>query len=556
MYSSFYYIDMKKIYIIIASSVNRRKYAALAECGRVLVPIKQLCIIILLALTVTSCKKDFIDLSPEDQISGANFFKTEAQFRQAVVAAYTPLRDFLDNDFYTGEMRSDNTHYEFYQINRGTAYYMRENIADFTDDPTNSYTNAVYFHAYNGVSKANIILSRIDGGTLTEAAKNDIVGQAKFLRAFNYFKLVRYFGGVPLFLKEVTKADEAFLPRATVAAVYEQIIADATDAIAKLGNPVFAAGKQSGQATKGAATMLLAEVYMTQKQYDKAEALLRTLPAMGYDLLPNYADVFATTNKNSVESIFEVQYLEGLQGGQQSVFIYRFLPRSTNTTVITGVKTDNNTTGGWNTPTTDMINAYEADDKRKDASIAIAEGTYNASNLFTFSANKSIIDYVPAAGKVGVPYIKKYLHAHANPNNTNDNWPIYRYADALLLLAEALNEQPGKSADALIYLNRIRTRAFGDALHNTTTTDQAALRDIIAHERRVELAFENRRWHDLVRTGKAVEVMNAYGVKLKQQYSYLSPASYQVNNNKLLFPIPQSERELNPALTQNDGYPQ
>lgn len=527
MHSFSYYIDMKKIYIII-----------------------------LLALAATSCKKDFIDLVPEDQISSANFFKTEAQFRQAVVAAYTPLRDFLDNDFYTGEMRSDNTHYEYYQINRGTAYYMRENIADFTDDPTNSYTNAVYFHCYNGVSKANIILSRIDGGTLTEAAKNDIVGQAKFLRAFNYFKLVRYFGGVPLFLKEVKTADEAFLPRASVAEVYDQIIADASDAIAKLSNPAFSAGKQSGQATKGAATMLLAEVYMTLKQYDKAETLLRTLPTMGYDLLPNYADVFATTNKNSVESIFEVQYLEGLQGGQQSVFIYRFLPRSTNTTIITGVKTDNNTTGGWNTPTTDMINAYEPDDKRKDASIAIAEGTYNTSNLFTFSANKSIINYTPAAGKVGVPYIKKYLHPHANPNNTNDNWPIYRYADALLLLAEALNEQPGKSADALVYLNKVRARAFSDALHNITTTTQAALKDIIAHERRVELAFENHRWHDLVRTGKAVEVMNAYGVKLKQQYSYLSPASYQVNNDRLLFPIPQSERELNPALTQNNGYPQ
>jgi hypothetical protein len=473
----------------------------------------------------------------------------------ALVAAYTPLRDFLDNDFYTGEMRSDNTHYEFYQVNRGTAYVFRENIADFTDDPTNSYTNAVYFHCYNGISKANIILSRIDGGTLSDAAKNDIVGQAKFLRAFNYFKLVRYFGGVPLFLKEVVKAEDAFLLRASVDDVYKQIIDDAKDAIAKMSNPAFVSGKQNGQATKGAATMLLAEVYMTLKQPNEAEKLLTTMSTMGYDLLPNYTDVFATTNKNSIESVFEVQYLEGLQGGQQSIFIYRFLPRSTNTTIITGVKTDNNTIGGWNVPTQDMINAYEANDKRKDASIAVAEGTYGSNNLFTFSANKSIINYVPAAGKVGVPYIKKYLHAHANPSNTNDNWPIYRYSDVLLLLAEALNEQ-GKSADALVPLNRVRVRAFGDALHNITTTDKDALADTIAHERRVELAFENHRWHDLVRTGKAIDVMNAYGVKLKQQYSYLSPASYQVNIDKLLYPIPQSERELNPGLTQNQGYQQ
>jgi starch-binding outer membrane protein, SusD/RagB family len=511
-------------------------------------------VVTLLSMAAISCKKSFIELTPEDQVSGASFYKTESQFRQALVAAYTPLRDLMTNDFYTGEMRSDNTHYQFYQVNRGTAYVQRENIADFVDDPTNAYTNAVYFHCFNGISRANMILDRIDGGTLSDAAKNDIVGQAKFLRAFNYFKLVRYFGAVPLFLHEVKTADEAFLARSTAAQVYTQIVADATDAIAKMSNPVFASGKQSGQATKGAATMLLAEVYMTQKKYADAEVLLTSMAAMGYDLLPNYADVFSTANKNSKESIFEVQYLEGLQGGQQSNFIYAFLPRSSNTTLITGVKTDNGATGGWNTPTQDLIDAYETDDKRKDASIAVAEGTYNASNIFTFSANKSIINYTPAAGKIGVPYIKKYLNPHANPNNTNDNWPIYRYADALLLLAEAQNEQAKPAA--LTSLNRVRARAFGNNLHDITTTDQNALRDIIDHERRVELAFENHRWHDLVRTGKAVAVMSAFGVKQKQLYSYLPAASYQVNTNRLLFPIPQSERELNPALTQNDGYPQ
>ena len=510
-------------------------------------------LIILLAFAAVSCKDSFIDLSPDDQISGANFYKTEAQFRQALAAAYVPLRDLMLNDFYTAEMRSDNTHYEFYQVDRGTANVQRENIADFMDDPTNAYTNAIYFHCYNGISRANVILSRIDGGTLGEAAKNDIIGQAKFLRAFNYFKLVRYFGGVPLFLKEVVKAEDAFLARSSAEEVYTQIIADATDAISKLDNAVFASGKQSGQATKGAATMLLAEVYMTQKKYAAAEAQLTILNTMGYDLLPDYAAVFSTDNKNSKESIFEVQYLEGLQINQNSDFIYRFLPRSSNTTIITGFKTDNGAIGGWNTPTQDIINAYEPDDKRKDASIAIAEGTYNASYKFTFSANKSIVNYTPAPGKIGVPYIKKYLNKHTNPGNTNDNWPVYRYADALLLLAEAQAEQ-GK-AEALTSLNRVRARAFGNGEHNIVTTDPATLKDIIAHERRVELAFENHRWHDLVRTGKAVEVMNAYGIKLKQQYSYLSPASYQVTPFRLLYPIPQSERELNPALTQNDGYP-
>lgn len=506
-------------------------------------------IISIFAFTVSSCKKGFIELTPKDQYSSATFYQTEPQFRQAIAAAYVPLRDLMVNDYFTSEMRSDNTHYQPYPSNRGTAYIYRENIADFTDNPTNAYTNAVYFHCYSGISKANIVIGRIEGADIPAAAKSDIAGQAKFLRAWNYFKLVRYFGSVPLFLKEVIKAEEAFLPRSTADEVYNQIIADAKDAIAELAMP--AKFPQTGQATKGSATMLLADVYVTQKKYAEAEALLITLPAMGYALLSNYADVFLPANKNSKESLFEVQYLEGIQGGQQSNFIYLFLLRTTNTTLITGIATNNSGIGGWNTPTQDIIDAYEADDKRKDASVAIAEGAYNTSDLFVISGNKSIVNYIPAAGKAGVPYIKKYLHTpHVAPNNTNDNWPIYRYADALLLLAEAQNEQ-GKTGAALLNLNLVRARA---GLAVLTETNQALLRDIILHERRVELAFENHRWDDLIRTGKAIEVMNAYGAKLKQQHSYLSPDSYNVTTNRLLYPIPQSERELNPALTQNPGY--
>jgi tetratricopeptide (TPR) repeat protein len=510
-------------------------------------------LLFLLVWTASSCSDSFIELIPEDQQSSETFFKTEAQFRQAVTAAYPPLRNLLVNDYFTAEMRSDNTHYEYYAIDRGTANKQRETIADFVDDPTDAYSNAVYFHCYTGISRANIVINRLVTADLSDNVKNSIAGEAKFLRAFNYFKLVRYFGAVPVYLDEVTNAPEAFLPRATADEVYRQIIADAQDAIAGLDPP--AGFPQTGKATKGSATMLLAEVYMTQKKYAEAETLLKTLPAMGYQLLPDYAAVFSTANKNSKESIFEVQYMQGAQGGQQSNFIYLFLPRTKTTMLVTGVATNNTTTGGWNTPTQDMIDAYEAGDKRKDASIGIAEGTYDASSIFTISANKSVLNYTPAAGKIGVPYIKKYLNPHTIPNNTDDNWPIYRYADALLLLAEALNEQ-GKSTEAVDYVNAVRDRAFGAGVSPIVTTDQNALREVLEHERRVELAFENHRWHDLVRTGSAIDVMNAHGISLKQIYSYLGPDTYQVNENRLLFPIPQAERDLNRDLTQNDGYPQ
>jgi hypothetical protein len=267
--------------------------------------------------------------------------------------------------------------------------------------------------------------------------------------------------------------------------------------------------------------MLLADVYMTRKDYADAASLLATLPAMGYALLPSYADVFSTAHKNSRESLFEVQYQQGIQGGQQSNFIYMFLPRSTNTSIVTGVATNNSSIGGWNTPTQDLIDSYEPGDKRLDASIGIAEGTYNASAIFTITAYKSILNYTPAPGTEGVPFIKKYLNPSTIPNNTDDDWPIYRYADALLLHAEALNEL-NHPDQALPFLNQVRERA---GLKDITTTDQSALRDIIAHERRVELAFENFRWFDLIRTGKAIQVMTAFGNKMKQMHSYLPATS-------------------------------
>ncbi|RFZ94883.1 RagB/SusD family nutrient uptake outer membrane protein [Mucilaginibacter conchicola] len=512
-------------------------------------------ILAVLAISASSCKKDFIDLVPEDSYIGETFYKTPDQFRQAVIAAYTPLKDVLLNDYFTSEMHSDNSIYQPYPSNRGTAYIYREQISDFTNTSTNDYANAVWQHCYTGISRTNIVIERLPAATFDAAVKAPLDGEAKFLRAYYYFKLVRLYGGLPLFLKEVKNADDAFKKRATVDEVYAQIIADAKDAISELAPP--AKFPQSGYATKGAATMLLAEVYATQKKWAEAETLLNTLSAMGYGLNANYADAFSPTNKNSKESIFEVQYLNGsVLGTSPNPLPFQFLPRSTNISIVLaavvdgkGANINNSSTGGWNTPSQDLIDSYEPGDNRLDASIGIAEGTYNTSNLFVYSANKSIINYTPASGKVGVPYIKKYMHSPvATTLGTNDNFPIYRYSDALLLLAEAQNEQ-GKSP--MTALSAVRSRAG----LTTASADPGTLRNVIAHERRVELAFENHRWNDLVRTGKAIETVNAFGDKLRTQVNYLTSDAYKLNQNKLLFPIPQYEVELNPSgMIQNPGY--
>lgn len=503
----------------------------------------------LLLLALSSCSKDFLNLTPDSEPNAEDFYQTEEQFEQAVNGVYQTLRATVNESGYLmGEMRSDNTHYDYYAPDRGIHIIRRENLDDFLDDSQNQWTNDYFNNCYVGIAKANTILDRIEAATFDQSAKDPIIGETKFLRAYYYFNLVRYFGGVPLHMKEVLKQEDAFLPRSSVDEVYELVISDLTDAIAKLPQPSF---PQNGRATKGSASMMLAEVYMTRKDFAQAEPLLRSITTMGYDLLPNYADVFSTGNKNSRESIFEIQFMMGDQG-QQSMFTYWFIPKSNDVALITGVTSNTLNYGGWNVPTADMMAAYEAGDSRKNASVGVAEGVIGSDGSFTIQAVKNSDGYTTPSGKVSKLFVKKYLHQHNRERNTDDNWPIYRYSDALLLFAECLNEN-GKAGEALQYINQVRKRA-GATLPAITTTGKQALAEAIAHERRVELAYENHRWHDLVRTGKAIEVMNTHGVEMKQQYNYISKNAYKVTENRLIFPIPYLEMQLNNQLTQNPGY--
>jgi starch-binding outer membrane protein, SusD/RagB family len=480
----------------------------------------------LVLLGASSCQKSFLELTPQTGVSVANFFITEDDFTKAVTGTYRPLQGLYGDAYVMGEMRSDNTYYLFNTANRGGQIVEKENINTFTDVATNAYIYNKYTNNYSGIAKANAVLQRIDAANISASGKSNLKGQAEFLRAFYYFDLVQYFGGVPLHLKEVSTVEETALPRSTAADVYKQIIADATDAAALLPKTQTV----KGQATQGSAKMMLGYMYMTLKQYADAEKVLKDVTTLGYSLLPDYASVFDPANKNSAESVFEVQYLQGTQG-VQSNFAYQFAPGVTDTKNITGQVGNSQNIGDWNIPTADLIAAYEPGDKRKAASIADS--------------------YVnPAGTTVAQPFVKKYLHPHAQFNNTNDNWPVYRYADALLLLAESLNEQ-GKSAEAVPYVNQVRARA---GLAATTATTQAALRDAIAKERRVELAFENHRWLDLVRTGQAIPVMTAYGARQKAIRPYLTGNVYNVTQDKLIFAIPQNELLINGLLTQNPGY--
>ncbi|MHA4806594.1 RagB/SusD family nutrient uptake outer membrane protein [Flavitalea flava] len=513
--------------------------------------IKYAAILALVGLATGSCKKDFLTVYPEGNINEGNFYKTAADFQQALTGSYVPLRDVANVAFWMDEMRTDNTEYDYNTQDRGGLGY--EQIADFLDDASNGVTSTPWTADFKGIQRTDVILDRIQSiasSVISDSAKNQLIGETKALRAHYYFDLVRRYGKVPLYLHEVKENTGAFISRSSVDSIYGQIIADFSDALTLLKPP--ASFPQSGRITKGMVATELGLVYLTRKDYPKAADLFQTVTQMGYALLPQYADVFATANKNSRESIFEVQYKTGTDG-QASWFIYRFIPVTPNTGNILGPSFVNGY-GGWNVPTDDLLSAYEASDKRLDASVAVAEGKKNANLDFLPDSVVSILK-TTTPGEIAKRFVKKQWHTPFNGSstliyNTDDNWPLYRYADVLLMLAEALNEQ-GKSGDALLYLNQVRTRA---GLAASAETDQNLLREVIAHERRIELAFENHRWFDLVRTEQAIPVMTAFGILQKQKYPYILPNAYIVNQNRLIYPVPFRETQVNPALGQNPGY--
>lgn len=489
-----------------------------------------------LVILVSGCKKDFLNQVPESSLTDANFWKTESDLKQGVVGAYSSLRGMGTFSFWLfGEMRSDNTTFQYNAPQRGQEN--REQVDQFLANSANTLIQDFWRDSYTSIFRCNDVLEHVGSIPMSDAGKAQATGEVKFLRALHYFNLVRQFGGVPLRL-EVTKApaDAPSKGRASVEEVYAQIIADLNDASTNLPNATDYAPADKGRASKGSAYALLGEVYLTQKKYTDALTALRKVT--GYGLMPSYSSVFQIANKNNVESVFEIQYYSTAGTNLSSNFMYQFAPFNSGTAVTQDPGTNLSFTSGWNTPTTDLINSYEPGDLRKD--VSLAEG-FNS-----------------GTGFVAVPYIKKYNQGFVQPGQTNVNFPVIRYADVMLMIAECLNEQgftPG--GEAFNLLNEIRRRAglppktSGNPVPSLNVTSQEQFRAAIEQERKVELAFENHRWFDLVRTGKAVSVMAAHGQReIAKAPAQFPSGAYTITANKLLLPIPQREVILD-NLNQN-----
>jgi starch-binding outer membrane protein, SusD/RagB family len=486
-----------------------------------------------ISVLMVGCKKDFLEQEPEASLLGANFWKTESDLKQGVVGAYRSLQDMGNFSYWVfGEMRSDNTSFQYNAPQRGQEN--REFVDEFLVISTNTLIQDFWQQCYVGIARCNDVLGNEARIPMSDQARNQAIGEVKLLRAFHYFNLVRQFGGVPLKLETVTSPEQAKSSgRATVEAIYAQIIGDLNDAAAKLP-PTYPANEK-GRVTSGTAHALLGKVYLTQKKYQEALQAFRMVT--GYSLVPSYADIFKPSNKNNAESIFEIQYL-GSDPGLSSNFMYQFAPFDSDTSVTRDPGTNLSFSSGWNTPTTDLINSYEAGDLRK--AISLSEG-FTKGGTFR-----------------NVPYITKYNNGFVQPGQTHVNFPILRYADVMLAMAECLNELGFvANGEAFDLLNAVRARAglapktAGNTNPTLNLADQAAFREAILQERRVELAFENHRWYDLVRTETAVPVMNAHGQREIAKNPTQYPAgSYVVTPNNLLLPIPQREITLD-NLTQN-----
>ncbi|QRR01282.1 RagB/SusD family nutrient uptake outer membrane protein [Dyadobacter sandarakinus] len=459
---------------------------------------------------------DFLDLSPKDAANVGNFYRNAADMQAALTAAYGMLAapgEYGYAYYNVSEVRSDNT------MNwEGGGNLPDAELDQFKMSSTNEIIRLMWVDTYRGILACNAVLDHIGNAQMDDALRQRFIGEAKFLRALMYFNMVRTFGDVPLVLSETKSVDEGYgQARMPQAEVYAQIIADLADAAVKL--PASYTGADVGRATRGAAQSLLGKVYLTTHDYTKASATLKEVINQGtYKLLDDYAALWPAANANNEESIFEVQFKKGGTGTGSS-FYNNFAPRNSGSSVI-----QVGFASGRNIPTTDLINAYEPADTRKAASLA--EGyTDNITGKF-----------------VADPYTLKYRDTPFAEADADNNWVVIRYADVLLMYAEAANEvSNGPTAEAYAAINAVRKRAKLAVLPAGLSKSAFAL--AVEHERQVELAFEGHRWFDLVRTGREVAVMNAH---------FKAPVVADFN---AVFPIPQTQIDVNPAgIRQNPGY--
>lgn len=525
-----------------------------------------------LVLSFTSCKDYLTEIEPGTVLLEDFFVSTDAAV-QNVTGCYTPLmweynRTYCP-EWFIGDIASDDA------LKGGGSTTDMADIYDVENWRTtdqNTFVLDFYQAQYQGIGRCNLALEYINkmeigiDSAFTQDMKDRLLGEVHYLRAYYYFRLVRLFAGVPMTLEVLRSSEDWEMPRASVDVVFTQILSDLEQANAKLWLKSEYPEADMGRATKGAAQAMLMKtnLYMASPYWQKhglsktAAQCYADAKAWGdsiinsgeYDLCPNYEDNFTCAGENGIESVFEIQYAEVAWGDYGEGFGFtagsftQILVRSRNSVIG----------GGWgfNHPTQNLYNEFEAGDIRRDVAILIPDTNINedyqtiTEEIYlgnTMLNNKYGMYRDPS--DIGGGYGKWSLHASRGPLNNKQ----IRYADVLLMYAEACLET-GDAGTALTYINKVRSRV---GLPNAPVADNATLR----HERRCELAMEGHRWFDLVRwegvEGNGLKAhMDAY--KAQESADVQHHIQEFVAGKHELLPIPQEERQLDPLLSQNPGY--
>ena len=478
---------------------------------------------LLAAVLMVACGDDFVEV---DQINenSEDFFNTEEDYQEALVGAYDLLQATYLN-VMVGEIASDNT---LAGGESATDTPGIQEIDNMTHTPVNQQLRDIWGWMFAGVNRANYILEFQD--KIEFSGKDQIIAQARFLRAYYYFELVKWFGDVPLAVDQrLLFGDQFNVDRTPRAEVYAQIEQDLIFAAETLP----ATQAEEGRITSGAARALLGKAYLYKGKLTEAANALDQVIAGPYDLVDDYSTIFELEGENNIESVFEVQYTDKEGAGFGCL-------QCSEGNVAVGFNGIRNYSGplfdsgfSFNVPVQEAYDAFEPGDSRRDIAIlnieefAAANGaTYNEGFEHTGFYNRK---YIARKGDANL--------GDANLTNPN-NYRSIRFADVLLMAAEAHNRKANAN-DALAreYLNRVRRRAFGDTDHDIAASG-ATLTDFILEERRLELVGEGHRFFDLVRTGRATQ--NIPG--------------FTANKNEL-FPIPTIEIQLaGNRWEQNQGY--
>lgn len=488
--------------------------------------------VISLLFVLGSCEKTLIE-DPQSIIAPDAFFKTEDQGRQATNGVYSHLPGIFNQTALRAVTMAGTDLF----MNQGGSATV-DAIQDYNfSSATEANSHAIWRTCYAAIKDANFVISRISASDIDEETKNQLLGENKFLRAMYYYLLTNTFGDVPLWTDELRIEEVSKLPRSPVSEVREQMTLDLEAAAASL--PLNYDSNNIGRATKGAAMALLAKVYLSNKDWQKAYDTASKVKDGEYILLPRYADLFDPYNqsKNNRESIFEIQYKRSAETNQNfvvnSFYTWFFPTGDASGGTYAGVDFGTVILQSYPQfyPTQYLIDLYQEDDERRHISLSWG---YNGETF-----NRGSKDDRPWFGP-------KFWDLTANRTASEKNLYFLRYADVIMVLAEAANEL-GIMDEAVNYVNMIKGRAKADLLEIDANLSQEDMRKVIMEERAREFVGEFQRKWNLSRWGTLVDAIE----RISQDSA---DGAKNVRPHHVLFPIPYDEIVKNPNLTQNPGY--